>query len=132
MCGINGKGTSRMLGKGKERVKNEIRMGKRPGTFEFFFSGGADPRGLTDYISLGVITEKIPKAKVVQVLKETGRTSIRERELPAHVMVYYVIALALYMRSSYREVLRCLRDGLEWLFGEEVTGKPAVKSALTL
>jgi hypothetical protein len=25
-------------------------------------------------------------------------------------VVYYVIALALYMRSSYREVLRCLLD----------------------
>ncbi|MBW2145458.1 MAG: transposase domain-containing protein [Deltaproteobacteria bacterium] len=30
------------------------------------------------------------------------------RDLPAHVVVYYVIALALYMQSSYREVLRCL------------------------
>ncbi len=32
----------------------------------------------------------------------------RQGELPAHVVVYYVIALALYMQSSYREVLRCL------------------------
>jgi hypothetical protein len=91
------------------------------------------PKGarITDYISLGVITEKIPKAKVEQVLKETGRRSVRERELPAHVMVYYVIALALYMQSSYREVLRCLREGLEWLFGEDAIGKPAVKSAIS-
>jgi hypothetical protein len=26
-----------------------------------------------------------------------------------HVVIYYVIALALYMQSSYREVLRCLK-----------------------
>ena len=30
-------------------------------------------------------------------------------------MVYYVIALALYMHSSYREVLRCLLEGVQWL-----------------
>ena len=85
---------------------------------------------LTDYISLGVIAGAVPKAKVMQVLKETGRESIRQRELPAHVMVYYTIALALYMQSSYREILRCLQEGLRWLFGEEQTGKPAAKSAI--
>jgi hypothetical protein len=45
-------------------------------------------------------------------------------------MVYYIIALALYMQSSYREILRCLREGLTWLFGEDVAGKPAAKSAI--
>jgi hypothetical protein len=33
------------------------------------------------------------------------------------VMVYYAIALALYMGSSTREVLRCLLEGLRWLMG---------------
>jgi hypothetical protein len=28
-------------------------------------------------------------------------------------VVYYVIALALYMHSSYREVLRCLLEGVQ-------------------
>ena len=63
---------------------------------------------ITDYISLGVITKFFPLLKVREVLVATQRASVRERELPAHVVVYYVIALALYMRSSYREVLRCL------------------------
>lgn len=85
---------------------------------------------LTDYISLGVIAGAIPQSKVKQVLRETGRESIRVRELPAQVMVYYTIALALYMQSSYREILRCLREGLEWLFGKDVTGQPAAKSAI--
>jgi hypothetical protein len=62
---------------------------------------------ITDYISLGVIAKFFPAEKVRQVLQQTNRDSIRERDLPAHVVVYYVIALALYMRSSYREVLRC-------------------------
>ena len=31
------------------------------------------------------------------------------------MVVYYVIALALYMQCSYREVLRCLLEGIQWL-----------------
>jgi hypothetical protein len=30
-------------------------------------------------------------------------------------VIYYVIALALYVQSSYREVLRCLLEGWLWL-----------------
>ena len=63
---------------------------------------------ITDYLRLGVIARFFPLEKVREVLEKTGRASVRERDLPAHVVVYYVIALALYMRSSYREVLRCL------------------------
>jgi hypothetical protein len=70
------------------------------------------PKGsrITDYISLGVIAKTFPLWKVQAVLKATGNASVRQRDLPAHVMVYYVIALALYMQSSYREVLRCLLE----------------------
>ena len=70
---------------------------------------------ITDYISLGVIAKYFPLEKVRGVLEKTGRASVRERDLPAHVVVYYVIALALYMRCSYREVLRCLWEGVPWL-----------------
>jgi hypothetical protein len=55
--------------------------------------------------------------------------------LPAHVVVYYVMALALYMQVSYREVLRCLLEGLGWLLGPEptvkVTGKSGISQART-
>jgi Insertion element 4 transposase N-terminal len=40
---------------------------------------------------------------------------VRERDLPAYVVMYAVIALALFMPASYREVLRCLLAGLQWL-----------------
>ena len=70
---------------------------------------------VTDFISLGVLSERIPLEQVRRVLKETDRESERQRKLPMHVMVYYVIALALYMQVSYGEVLRCLLEGLEWL-----------------
>ncbi len=66
------------------------------------------------------------------MLAQTGKASERERDLPAQVMVYYVIALALYMRSSTREVLRCLLEGLRWLWGAEavkVAGKSGISQA---
>ena len=87
---------------------------------------------LSDHISLGVIARAVPAERVRQVLSETGKASERERDLPAQVMVYYVLALALYMGSSTREVLRCLLEGLRWLWGAEavkVAGKSGISQA---
>ena len=83
---------------------------------------------ITDYISLGVVAKFFPREKVDAVLERTGRASVRERDLPAHLVVYYVIALALYMRSSYREVLRCLLEGVQWLLDPSASVKVAGKS----
>jgi hypothetical protein len=86
---------------------------------------------ITDYISLGVVARFFPAEKIHEVLKETQRASVRERDLPAHVVVYYVIALALYMRSSYREVLRCLLEGVQWLMDPSAKVKVAGKSGIS-
>ena len=90
---------------------------------------------ITDYISLGVITKSFPPSKVRSVLSATGKASLRQRDLPAHVVVYYVIALALYMQSSYREVLRCLLEGVQWLLDPssplKVAGKSGISQART-
>jgi hypothetical protein len=81
------------------------------------------PKGsrITDYMSLGVITKTFALERVRAVLAATGKTGLRERDLPAHVVVYYAIALALYMQWSYREVLRCLLEGLQWLTNPALT-----------
>jgi hypothetical protein len=87
---------------------------------------------LSDHISLGVIARAFPPGQVQQILAETGKASERERDLPAQVMVYYAIALALYMGSSTREVLRCLLEGLRWLWGSDavrVAGKSGISQA---
>ena len=91
------------------------------------------PKGsrITDFISLGVVASTFPLVKVHEALSATNRESLRQRDLPAHVMVYYVIALALYMQSSYREVLRCLLEGVQWLFGPSAMVKVAGKSAIS-
>ena len=86
---------------------------------------------ITDYISLGVIAKFFPVEKIREVLEQTQRASVRERDLPAHVVVYYVIALALYMRSSYREVLRCLLEGVQWLLDPSAKVKVAGKSGIS-
>jgi hypothetical protein len=90
---------------------------------------------ITDYISLGVITKTFPDSAIAAVLSRTGKTSVRQRDLPAQVVVYYVIALALYMQSSYREVLRCLLEGVQWLrdpsAGVRVAGKSGISQART-
>jgi hypothetical protein len=61
------------------------------------------PKGsrITDYISLGVVAKTFPLATVKSALATAGKGSIRQRDLPAHVVVYYVIALVLYMQCSY-------------------------------
>jgi hypothetical protein len=94
------------------------------------------PAGIrvTDHVSLGVIARSLPIGEVRQVLAETGKASERERDLPAQVMVYYAIALALYMTASSREVLRCLLEGLRWLWGAEavrVAGRSGISQART-
>ena len=90
---------------------------------------------ITDYISLGVVAKTFPLDKIRAALAATGKESVRQRDLPAHVVVYYVIALALYMQSSYREVLRCLLEGIQWLVepsaGINVAGNSGISQART-
>ncbi len=88
---------------------------------------------ITDYISIGVMTKTFPLEKVEEILARTGKVSQRQRDLPAHVVMYYVLALALFMQVSYREVLRCLLEGIEWLSVPgtrvKVTGKSGISQA---
>ena len=81
---------------------------------------------VTDHISLGVIAKTFPLSDVHAALTATGTASVRERNLPAHVMVYYVIALTLFMQSSCREVLRVV---LVLLFAIMPAGLPQTNSA---
>jgi len=95
---------------------------------------GSRPR-VADAIALGMLTKRLPVSQVKEVLREQGRESQRQRQLPAQVVVYYVIALALYMEVSTREVLRYLQEGAKWLLGPagsiKVTGKSGISAART-
>jgi hypothetical protein len=94
---------------------------------------GRLPNGtrLSDHVTLGVLTATIPAAMLDAVLAETGRQSRRQRQLPARLVVYYVMALALYAQASYGEVLRCLLEGVRWLRLAGAAVASADKSAIT-
>jgi hypothetical protein len=67
---------------------------------------------LTDRIGIGVLTRIVPRDTVDEVLAETGRGEKRSRPLPAHVMVYFVLAMAIF-GDGYEEVMRRLAGGLQ-------------------
>jgi Insertion element 4 transposase N-terminal/Transposase DDE domain len=72
------------------------------------------PPPITDRIALGALTHTFPPELVDRVIEQTGRAEQRRRLLPARVVVYFVLALALYSHAAYEEVLRCLVEGLGW------------------
>src|SRR6266540_7333780 len=72
------------------------------------------PPPVTDRIALGALTSTFPPELVDGVVGQTGRAEQRRRLLPARVVVYFVLALALYSHAAYEEVMRCLVEGLGW------------------
>jgi hypothetical protein len=52
---------------------------------------------------------------VDDVIRESGKLEERTRLLPAHVVVYYVLALNLFFGEAYEEVMRQLVNGLRFL-----------------
>jgi hypothetical protein len=62
-----------------------------------------DPGKLTDHISLGTLTRIVPRYIVDEVLAETNRREQRSRTLPAHLVVYFVLALSLFTTSTPAE-----------------------------
>lgn len=81
-------------------------------------------------ISTGVLAQICPRSLIDEVLAETGRTSRRNRTLPAPAVVYYVMALALWREAPLEEVLRVVCEGLHWL-GRDDPGVQASKSAIS-
>jgi Insertion element 4 transposase N-terminal/Transposase DDE domain len=71
------------------------------------------PGRLTDHVSVGVLTRIVSRSIVDEVLAETKRMQKRTRSLPAHVVVYFVMALALFA-DGYEEVVRKLVHGLRF------------------
>jgi len=87
-------------------------------------------RRLSDLVSVGVLTRVFPPGLVDEVIAEAGRTQIRSRILPARVMAYFAIGMALYADGSYEDVLSQLTDGLAWASGWEEEYVLPSKSAI--
>lgn len=68
---------------------------------------------LTDWVSLGVLTSSVPRDAVDDAVAVTGKAAKRcDGKLPPHVMVYFVMALALFADDDYEEVAVRLTETL--------------------
>jgi len=77
-----------------------------------------------------LLTKVFPPDLVDEVIAGVGRTEQRNRSLPARVMAYFAIGMALYAEGSYEDVLAQLTDGLSWSSGWEESWSPPSKSAI--
>jgi Insertion element 4 transposase N-terminal len=84
--------------------------------------GGA----LTDWISLGVLASSVPRDAVDEAIAATGKGARRAGgKLPPHVMVYLVMALALFSDEDYEEVAARLTGTLRgWGCWDDAWGVP--------
>lgn len=69
----------------------------------------------TEHLGVGVLALCFPLQKVAAVIAACDKADKRVRDLPAALMVYYVIALSLFPGVAYQSVLRWLLSGLQWL-----------------
>jgi transposase IS4-like protein len=64
---------------------------------------------LTDHIAIGVLSGLIHRDIVDDVVNEYGKREQRSRLLPAHVVVYYVLALNLFFGDAHSDAPTCQR-----------------------
>lgn len=90
--------------------------------------------GVSAYLGVANICRTLDPASVHDALEKSGRGTKRYRDLPAEAVVYFVIAMALYMHVNLREVLFCLMEGLRMVRGLDinVAGKSGISQARTL
>ncbi|MFD8481132.1 transposase domain-containing protein [Kitasatospora sp. NPDC059673] len=83
--------------------------------------------------ALGILTRAFPPELVDQVLIECGRVEQRNRLLPARVVVYFVLAMAMFAEQSYPEVAHLLISDLErerwWPKGRQLPTPAAIGRA---
>ncbi len=87
-------------------------------------------RRLSDLVSIGLLARTFPPGLVDEVIASSGRTEQRVRVLPARVVAYFVIGLALFSDGSYDDVFASLTDGLSWLSSWRESWKAPSGSAI--
>ena len=87
-------------------------------------------RRLSDLVSVGLLTRVFPPALVDEVIAGVGRTEQRRRALPARVVAYFAIGMALFSEGSYEDVFAQLTDGLSWASRWRESWVPPSKSAI--
>ena len=90
------------------------------------------PIRVADYLSVGLLARLVPPTLVNQALTEHGKHSQRQRDLPAHAVAYYVMALSLYRGANTEEVLQVVTEGMDYLGADAIrrkVGKSAISAA---
>lgn len=88
-------------------------------------------RRLSDVVSVGVVTKVFRPDVVDEVIAQCGRTEQRHRSLPAQMMAYFAVGLALHADGSYEDVLELMADGLAWADSADAPVRLPSKSAIS-
>lgn len=86
---------------------------------------------LVDRVGLGVLASQFPNVVIERVIEETGKREQRSRDLPAALMVRYVLALALFPSDGYDEVMRQVQLADDWLADGRGVVKVPATTAIT-
>ena len=89
---------------------------------------------VSDYLSVGLLSRLVPPRLVDEALTAHDRHSKRQRDLPAHAVAYYVMALSLYRGVNTEEVLRVVTEGMDYLGDGSIrreVGKSGISASRT-
>jgi hypothetical protein len=87
---------------------------------------------LTDLVSLGVLASRVPRDAVDDAVAATGKEARRRGgKLPPHVVVYLVMALALFADEDYGEVTERLTGALRSWGSWDRRWEPPTRGAVT-
>ncbi len=87
---------------------------------------------LTEFVSLGVLASRVPRDAVDDAVEAAGKGARRRGgKLPPHVVVYLVMALALFAEEDYEEVAGRLTGALRSWGSWDQRWEPPTKGAVT-
>jgi len=86
---------------------------------------------LADYLTVGYLALNCPLGQVKEALAACGVQTLKRRDMPREVLVYFVMAMCLYPRVAYEEVLRLVIEGLRRIYGDEVSEAQVSKAAIS-
>jgi hypothetical protein len=87
---------------------------------------------LVEFVSLGVLASRVPRDAVDVAVEATGKGARRRGgKLPPHVVVYLVMALALFADEDYEEVVERLAGALRSWGVWDQRWEPPTKGAVT-
>lgn len=72
---------------------------------------------IEECFTVGEVIKAIPRESIDRALCSIDRSKRREGRFPDHLVVYFVIFMALFMELSYVHVLEKIKDALGWLYG---------------